>query len=156
MTRPQYHRGEAHAGNLPDHVIAAFRTRTKRRRGHLLWTGAVDHGTILQLTCALHRYSALQIAWILHYGRDPRGKVIRTCGKPLCVDGRHLSDQAMRQQENLLMAALHGIDMTVTCAAGHARRDHASVAASGKVECRPCHVVRRRTRLCTAPAAVTA
>jgi hypothetical protein len=137
-------RGTVRAGHLPDGLAAAFHQRTTRARGHLLWTGPLEHDAVPTLTKDLHRYSVLTIAWVLHYGTDPVGKVIRDCRKPLCVAGRCLSDRTKRQQEQLLRAALLGIDLSGVCEHDHLRRDHSSVAWAGKVECRPCGTSRRQ------------
>jgi hypothetical protein len=64
--------------------------------GHVLWTGYTDAG----LPMVFHvqqRVPAPKVAFRLHTGRDPIGRITRTCDMQRCVAGGHLADQPMRQ-----------------------------------------------------------
>ncbi|GGS81751.1 hypothetical protein [Streptomyces griseoviridis] len=74
----------------------AFRAHTRLSTGgHVLWTGYADgalpivcHGTV--------KTPAPRIAFRLHHGRDPEGRLTRTCDMPGCVAGAHYADRLIR------------------------------------------------------------
>lgn len=46
--------------------------------------------------------SALRIGFRLHHGRDPTGRVFRSCGDLTCVAGPHLTDAPLRAWRHAL------------------------------------------------------
>ncbi|GHA01071.1 hypothetical protein ACFOOM_12420 [Streptomyces echinoruber] len=90
-------------GHLADRFTAAaspedlFRCRTTPTGdGHLLWKGHVTSSGTPVLRHGGRVHSAYRIAFRLHHGRDPVGRVTRTCDTPGCVAGGHLADHRMR------------------------------------------------------------
>lgn len=61
--------------------------------GHRLWTGRKQRDGIPVVADST---SAYRIAFRLHYGRPPVGKVTCACRKKFCVEGGHLRDRVMR------------------------------------------------------------
>lgn len=77
----------------------AFRNHTEPvEGGHLRWTGPTDRDFPF-LTYGGKRYAAPRLAFQLHRGREPVGRISRsgTCDFPGCVEGGHLLDQAIRE-----------------------------------------------------------
>ncbi|MGW4731761.1 hypothetical protein ACWEQC_21805 [Streptomyces shenzhenensis] len=62
-------------------------TGTRERRG----TPVVRHRTSIQ--------TAYRVAFRLHHGREPEGKVSQSCRIPGCVAGEHQQDRVMREAE---------------------------------------------------------
>lgn len=68
----------------------AFQRRTRRTDdGHVLWQG---HSQIKFQNVV---YNALRVAFAFGHGRDPEGRVERTCGR-VCFEPHHLVDDVMR------------------------------------------------------------
>lgn len=63
---------------------------------HLLWTGPRG-GRGFQLTASGRTYNARAIAFAKHYGREPEGRLWRTCGHSDCTAGAHLTDHRIRE-----------------------------------------------------------
>ncbi|CAM5265656.1 Transposase IS30-like HTH domain-containing protein OS=Streptomyces fumanus OX=67302 GN=GCM10018772_04920 PE=4 SV=1 [Streptomyces fumanus] len=61
----------------------------------MLWTGCVDNG-IARVCHDGQRIPALRVAFRLHHGRDPEGRLTRTCDQAGCVAGAHCADQRIR------------------------------------------------------------
>jgi hypothetical protein len=134
-------------GDVPAELIQVFRARTQAAKGgHLLWEGYAEKGTTPLLIRNDHSYPVLRLSWCLQWNTEPDGH-IRNCGTRLCVAGTHLTDRRLRQREQLLAAAVLGIDMSGTCAAGHPRAEHGIVLGIGqKVACRACQAAARIVR----------
>jgi len=66
--------------------------------GHIRWTGHVDPQGSPRVQLKHDKRSAYRVAFVLHYGREPVGRVTPTCRMQGCVRGDHMADQAMRQQ----------------------------------------------------------
>ncbi|MFJ4365109.1 hypothetical protein ACIP4S_13255 [Streptomyces chartreusis] len=64
--------------------------------GHLTWTGRVAGTGTPVLRYRDTQESAYRIAFHLHYGRQPVGRVLAQCDVPLCVAGRCLADRTVR------------------------------------------------------------
>ncbi|MFJ2004748.1 hypothetical protein [Streptomyces chartreusis] len=76
---------------------AAFRAYTQPADdGHLTWTGRVAGTGTPVLRHRDTQESAYRIAFRLHYGRQPVGRVLAQCDVPLCVAGRCLADRTVR------------------------------------------------------------
>jgi hypothetical protein len=89
----------------------AFRNHTEPvDGGHLHWTGPTD-GTFPYLTYGGKRYAAPRLAFQLHHGREPVGRISRisTCDFPSCVEGGHLLDRAIREAHLRADAAYEAI-----------------------------------------------
>ncbi|WP_328434511.1 hypothetical protein [Streptomyces sp. NBC_00425] len=69
--------------------------------GHRLWKGRRGPSGV---PMANRRLTAYQLAFRLHHGRDPVGKVTGRCRKKGCVEGSHLVDKILRD----------GIDASLT------------------------------------------
>ena len=86
-------------GHTPTHatVADAFHAHTQPLEdGHLAWTGYRE-GALPMLFHGAQRIPAPRIAFALHHGRDPEGRITRACGVDGCVAGPCLLDQPMRQ-----------------------------------------------------------
>ncbi|MGW5123229.1 hypothetical protein ACWEQ7_04035 [Streptomyces sp. NPDC004069] len=80
--------------------------------GHVRWTGYRDahSNTPLVLYCG-QRIPAPRAAFQLHYGREPVGKPLPTCGMHGCIAGEHLADRPMREANarvDILFTAIFG------------------------------------------------
>lgn len=64
--------------------------------GHVLWTGPRS-GRSCDLIASGRRYNARRIAFRRHRGRDPQGRLWRTCDEPACIAGAHHTDRLIRQ-----------------------------------------------------------
>jgi hypothetical protein len=72
--------------------------------GHLLWAGAVVHGTpVIRHRGRMH--TARRIAFRIEHGREPVGLVRPGCGRDDCVAPAHVEDQPMRDQYNAIFGA---------------------------------------------------
>jgi hypothetical protein len=134
---------------VPAPVEEAFRQRIRRDGVHRVWTGAVDNSNSPIITHQHTRYSALQVAWLLHHHTLPQGRVRSSCETALCVAGLCLSDEVSRQAEYRLLAVVAGIDLNGTCIHGHERALHSTVRCVGRrwqAYCRPCDRRRRQAR----------
>jgi hypothetical protein len=77
----------------PAALAEAFLRRTSRTaEGHLVW-----HGTV-HIKFGGVQYTALQAAFIIGHGREPQGRVLRTCGVD-CFLSDHLTDKHIRDSE---------------------------------------------------------
>ncbi|WP_208630315.1 hypothetical protein, partial [Amycolatopsis kentuckyensis] len=64
--------------------------------GHTHWTGPID---AVGKPILWNRHRALNgrhIAFRLHHGRDPEGRVTVACDEPRCIAGAHLADSTIR------------------------------------------------------------
>ncbi|MGP4085448.1 helix-turn-helix domain-containing protein [Streptomyces sp. KR55] len=87
----------------------AFRKNTQSvDGGHLRWTGYMD-GTFPMLCYRSQRIPAPKVAFRLHNGREPVGRLTRTCEVPGCVAGRCLADRPMREANQRADAAYKAI-----------------------------------------------
>lgn len=73
---------------------ALNRRATPTSEGHLHWPG-VPH-----ITFRGQRYTVLQAAFTVGWGRQPVGIVRRTCGDGDCIRYDHLSDEEIRDSED--------------------------------------------------------
>lgn len=64
--------------------------------GHARWNGPTDASGHPRLNLREQRFSARQIAFRMHRGRDPQGNVSVGCGMAQCIAGAHIEDQAIR------------------------------------------------------------
>ncbi|MBD0837390.1 Trp family transcriptional regulator [Streptomyces sp. TRM68416] len=71
-------------------------TRPTASGGHLLWTGPRS-GRGLDLIASGRKHNARHIAFHKHHGREPQGRVWRTCNQPDCIAGAHHTDALIRQ-----------------------------------------------------------
>ncbi|MFI5880846.1 hypothetical protein [Streptomyces sp. NPDC051554] len=62
---------------------------------HVLWTGPRS-GRSADLLAAGRRHNARHVAFRKHHGRDPQGRVWRTCDEPGCIAGAHHTDHLIR------------------------------------------------------------
>ncbi|MFJ1606949.1 hypothetical protein ACIOHS_26800 [Streptomyces sp. NPDC088253] len=62
--------------------------------GHRRWRGRHDE---FGIPYANRRMTAYRLAFRVHHGRDPVGRVQGTCQVKRCVAGGHLTDRIMRQ-----------------------------------------------------------
>jgi len=74
---------------------AIERRTTPTEDGHLLWIGGPHLGFRGQ------RYTSTQAAFLLGHGRDPVGLVRRTCTESDCVHHDHLTDELIRDAEDI-------------------------------------------------------
>ncbi|MER5699652.1 hypothetical protein ACWDBO_37395 [Streptomyces mirabilis] len=61
--------------------------------GHRLWKGRRGPSGVPMANRLLTAY---QLAFRLHHGRDPVGKIVGRCRRKGCVEGAHLVDRVMR------------------------------------------------------------
>ena len=84
--------GPAHA-SLED----AYRANTRPLDGgHVQWLGYMDGSLPIVFHSSQHT-PAPRIGFRLHHGRDPEGRLMRTCVMPGCVAGAHYADQRIRE-----------------------------------------------------------
>ncbi|MYR58870.1 hypothetical protein GTY54_22390 [Streptomyces sp. SID625] len=62
--------------------------------GHRCWRGRYDEAGVPYANRVLTAY---RLAFRVHYGREPVGRVQGTCRYKRCVAGEHLDDRIMRQ-----------------------------------------------------------
>ncbi|MFE6282454.1 hypothetical protein [Streptomyces sp. NPDC057877] len=74
--------------------------------GHLLWTGP-HSGRGLDLIASGRKHNARHVAFAKHHGRDPDGRVRRTCELPDCIAGAHHTDHRIRAAHARADAAYH-------------------------------------------------
>ena len=67
-----------------------------RADGHTDWTGPTQ-GRRLPVIWSAGRHNALHLAFRAHHGRNPEGRVNRSCDHPGCITGAHLTDHTIRQ-----------------------------------------------------------
>lgn len=80
---------------------AAFRANLKPvEDGHVEWNGYFND-LAPTLTFQRRTYSAYRIAFEVHHGRTPVGRVRPGCGKTGCVAGDHVEDEPMRHHKEL-------------------------------------------------------
>ncbi|MFF7147546.1 hypothetical protein ACFZAO_05665 [Streptomyces griseoaurantiacus] len=65
--------------------------------GHAQWTGPLQNG-YPRLTYQGHGYSARQLAFRIHHGRDPIGRYGPDCGRHACVEPAHMADRIVRER----------------------------------------------------------
>lgn len=65
--------------------------------GHVRWTGTVSSSNVPAAWMSNKFRSAYRIAFELHHGREPDGRVRAECGMPICVAGAHLTDRRLRE-----------------------------------------------------------
>lgn len=65
--------------------------------GHLRWTGPREKCGTPVLRWRTLLQTAYRVAFRMQYGREPVGKVFRSCGIPGCVAGLHQEDRPMRE-----------------------------------------------------------
>lgn len=73
--------------------------------GHLLWTGPRS-GRGVDLIASGRKHNARHIAFQKHHGREPEGRVWRTCDQPACIAGTHHTDKTIRDHINNLYNAI--------------------------------------------------
>lgn len=86
-------------GGGPTHpsLEDAYRAHTEPGPdGHMRWTGYTD-GSLPIVFHSNQHTPAPRVAFRLHHGRDPEGRLIRTCDMPGCVAGAHYADQRIRE-----------------------------------------------------------
>ncbi|MFJ2008711.1 hypothetical protein [Streptomyces chartreusis] len=66
---------------------------------HLLWTGP-RRGRSAKLTASGRVHNARTVAFQRHHGREPDGRLMRTCDHPQCIAGAHHTDQRLRQAQD--------------------------------------------------------
>lgn len=78
-------------------VDQAFTRHTKpdATGEHLLWTGP-RAGRGFTLTASGRTYNARAVAFEKHHGREPEGRLRRTCDQPDCIAGAHHTDHRIR------------------------------------------------------------
>ncbi|MFD1656951.1 helix-turn-helix domain-containing protein [Streptomyces caeni] len=92
-------------------VEDAFRANTAPvDGGHVRWTGYTDSVSGLPVLCYRgRRQTAPRVAFTSHHGREPVGKVRRTCEYEGCIAGAHLADRLIREANQRADAAYPGI-----------------------------------------------
>lgn len=73
----------------------ALHTRPTATGDHLLWTGPRS-GRSVDLTASGQTRNARSIAFQRHHGREPEGRMWRTCEHPDCIAGAHHTDRRIR------------------------------------------------------------
>jgi len=71
-------------------------TRPTTNGDHLLWTGPRS-GRGVDLIASGRKHNARAIAFTKHHGRDPEGRLWRTCTEHACIAGAHHTDYRIRQ-----------------------------------------------------------
>jgi hypothetical protein len=100
----------------PATLEEAFQRRTQRTDdGHVLWLGA------MQMKFQGEKLNPLRVAFQLGHGREPEGRVQRTCGRA-CLAPAHLTDSVIRDSE-------------AVCGT---RRGYQRHRRHGEVACGPC------------------
>lgn len=88
-------------------LTATMKTRFASYRlptvdGCARWTGSVDErgrGRMsVQVRGRQTTVRAARVAYRLHHGRDPQGRLELTCGNDWCIEGRHLVDDRLRAE----------------------------------------------------------
>jgi uncharacterized protein YerC len=79
----------------PEQALAHY-SRPTPDGGHTDWTGPLQ-GRRLPVIWSAGRHNALHLAFRTHHGRDPAGRVNRSCTHPGCITGAHLTDHTIRQ-----------------------------------------------------------
>jgi len=64
--------------------------------GHVRWSGPVD-GTLPIVCHSGQSTPAPRVAFRLHHGRAPEGRLRRTCDMPGCAAGAHYADRTIRE-----------------------------------------------------------
>jgi hypothetical protein len=77
--------------------------------GHQRWTGHTDTNGHPRLNFRQQRQSVRQIAFRMHHGRAPQGRLFVGCGMAHCVAGAHLEDQQIRDANRRADAAFKAI-----------------------------------------------
>jgi uncharacterized protein YerC len=93
---PVPHRDRAAATRLSVDEVFALYTQPSTTGEHLLWTGPRS-GRGVDLLASGRKYNARAIAFSKHHGRDPDGRLWRTCDLPDCISGAHHTDHRIRQ-----------------------------------------------------------
>lgn len=86
-------------GRRPLHgsMQEAFAAQTEPvEGGHLRWTGTREKCGTPVLRWRTLLQTAYRVAFRMQHGREPVGKVSRSCGIPGCVAGPHQEDRLMR------------------------------------------------------------
>jgi hypothetical protein len=87
----------------------AFRAHTEPTDdGHVRWTGPVHGDDTPTVYAQRGQRSAYRVAFTLHHGREPIGRVTPGCRLQGCVRGDHLEDQPMRERTRQTYAAIFG------------------------------------------------
>jgi uncharacterized protein YerC len=79
----------------PEQALAHY-SRPTPHGGHTDWTGPTQ-GRHLPVIWSAGRHNAYHLAFRAHHGRDPVGRVNRSCDHPGCITGAHLTDHTIRQ-----------------------------------------------------------
>ncbi|MDX3629027.1 Trp family transcriptional regulator [Streptomyces europaeiscabiei] len=87
----------------PEQALAHYSQPTPDGQ-HTDWTGPTQ-GRRLPVIWSHGRYNALHLAFRLHHGRDPHGRVNRSCTHPGCITGAHLTDRRLREADRRLREA---------------------------------------------------
>lgn len=94
-------------------LVDAYRAHaTPVDDGHVQWTGPMD-GSLPVVCHSGQRTPAPRVAFRLHHGRDPEGRLRRTCDMPSCAAGAHYADRRIRQanqRADRAFAAIFGGD----------------------------------------------
>ncbi|WP_416976665.1 helix-turn-helix domain-containing protein [Streptomyces sp. T028] len=92
-------------------LVAVFRGNSEETEdGHVRWTGYRDASSNTPLLFyAGEKTPAPKAAFQLHYGREPIGKPLPTCGMTGCIAGAHLADRPMREANARADAAYDAI-----------------------------------------------
>ena len=77
--------------------------------GHKRWTGHTDTNGHPRLNFRQQRISVRQVAFRLHHGREPQGRLSIGCGMAHCVEGAHLKDHRIRAANRRADAAFTAI-----------------------------------------------
>lgn len=88
----------------PERLAAMTRTLPG---GHLRWEGRIGSGGAPMATGLL---TVNRVAFRLHYGREPLGRVAGTCRRKWCVAGAHLQDDVLRAMDPDRLT-LRGLDL---------------------------------------------
>lgn len=96
--------------NVHTSVEDAYRSNTEATGGgHLRWTGYTDTDGLPRLNFRQQRLSVGRIAFRLHHGREPRGRIYPGCGMAHCVAGTHLQDSEIREANRRADTAFRAI-----------------------------------------------
>ncbi|EPD63156.1 hypothetical protein [Streptomyces sp. HGB0020] len=63
---------------------------------HLIWTGPRSRRGV-DLIADGRKHNARAVAFTKHHGREPEGRLRRTCDVPDCIAGAHHTDRRIRQ-----------------------------------------------------------
>lgn len=108
--------------------------------GHLTWTGPRSINGTAILTHDGRPRSARRVAFRIHTGREPVGRVQPECGVGDCIAPAHVEDVPgrIRSRAALRAVALGLPARTGNCRNGHDQAEHGRIETDGRAYCAIC------------------